>query len=356
MAIPMAGTAMEAWEFIKNEVVRFLGAGQLLEMLADGDYRALLSHDGLVSFLYLVIPVLLVLELLRAGFTRTFKLEDWKVPFMTMVANRFIGAVISVGLVGFSIAVFQPLARFQVDIGWLGLLYGYIVWEFSHFIYHFLAHKVRLFWCLHSTHHAPTQMNLSVNYAHIFLEGPYADIIRTSICMLAGVSPPLLIMIMFIDGFWGQAIHLGEGVLKDGRFGFLHKWILTPAHHRVHHARNVQYMDTNFCNLLNIWDRVFRTYQPQVDGMKFEYGITRPIKPGSFLDAYFGEFYYLGKDVAMAPGLKNKLLYLAMPPGWSHDGNHKTTRAAKAALRAQQEGEAAATAQGATGSRTGVPA
>ncbi len=332
---------MDAWEFLKTEVVRFLGAGQLLEMLAEGNYRALLSHDGLVAFLYMVIPVLLVIELLRAAFTKAFKLEDWKIPFVTMVANRFIGMVVSVGLVGFSIAVFQPLAPFQVDIGWFGLLYGYVVWEFSHFIYHYLAHKVRLFWCLHSTHHAPTQMNLSVNWAHIFLEGPYADIIRTSICMLAGVSPPLLIMIMFIDGFWGQAIHLGEGVLKDGRFGFLHKWILTPAHHRVHHARNVQYMDTNFCNLLNIWDRVFRTYQPQIEGVKFEYGITRPLKPGSFLDAYFGEFYYLGKDVWNAPGLKNKLLYLLKPPGWSHDGDHKTAAVMKQRLREQAADDAA---------------
>lgn len=347
---------MDAWQFVKDEVVRFLGAGQLLEMLADGDYRALLSHDGLVAFLYMVIPVLLVLELLRAAFTRTFKLEDWKVPFVTMVANRFIGAVLSVGLVGFAIAVFQPLAPFQVDIGWLGLLYGYVVWEFSHFIYHYLAHKVRLFWCLHSTHHAPTQMNLSVNWAHIFLEAPYADIIRTSICMLAGVSPPLLIMIMFIDGFWGQAIHLGEGVLKDGRFGRLHGWILTPAHHRVHHAKNVEYMDTNFCNLLNIWDRVFRTYQPQVEGVRFEYGITRPVKPGSFLDAYFGEFYYLGKDVWRAPGLRNKLLYLIMPPGWSHTGEHRTTRVMKEQLRARRERGAVAPAQLAADRQEEVPA
>lgn len=326
---------MDVWELFKRELLGFMGAGQLLEMLAAGDYRALLSHEGLVAFLYLVIPFLLVLELLRAAFTRTFRLEDWKVPFMTYVANRFIGAVVSIGMVGFCIGLFQPLAPFQADIGWLGLLYGYVVWEFSHFIYHYLAHKVRLLWCLHSTHHAPTQMNLSVNWAHIFLEAPYADFIRTSICMLAGVSPPLLIMIMFIDGFWGQAIHLGEGVLRDGRLGFLHRWILTPAHHRVHHAKNVQYMDTNFCNLLNIWDRVFGTYQPQLDGVKFEYGITRPVKPGSFLDAYLGEFYCLGKDVLAAPGLKNRLLYLLMPPGWSHTGDHKTTRVMKQRLRAQ---------------------
>ena len=95
--------------------------------------------------------------------------------------------------------------------------------EFAHFIYHFLGHKVRLFWCLHSTHHAPENMNLSVTYAHFFLEAPYADVIRTSICIFLGVNPPLLFLIMFIDGTWGAFIHVGENILKNGRLGFLNK-------------------------------------------------------------------------------------------------------------------------------------
>ena len=48
------------------------------------------------------------------------------------------------------------------------------------------------------------------------------------------------------------------------------------------------------------------------------------MKPNSFLDAYFGEFVALAKDVYAAPGLKNKFLYIFMPPGWSHTGEHKT--------------------------------
>jgi len=85
-------------------------------------------------------------------------------------------------------------------------------------------------------------------------------------------------------------------------------------------------MDTNFCNLLNIWDRVFGTYQPESDSIPVEYGITRPMKKNSFMDAYFGEIVSLSKDVAKAPGLKNKFLYIFMPPGWSHTGEHKTAR------------------------------
>ncbi len=55
-----------------------------------------------------------------------------------------------------------------------------------------------------------------------------------------------------------------------------------------------------------------------------EYGITREMKPNSFVDAYFGEIGALFKDVRRAPGIKNKILYFFMPPGWSHTGDHKT--------------------------------
>ena len=88
-------------------------------------------------------------------------------------------------------------------------------------------------------------------------------------------------------------------------------------------------MDTNFFNLLNIWDREFGTYQHEKDEVPIVYGITRQMKPNSFLDAYFGEISALAKDVYRAPGLKNKLLYIIMPPGWSHTGEHKTAAKVK---------------------------
>jgi sterol desaturase/sphingolipid hydroxylase (fatty acid hydroxylase superfamily) len=71
----------------------------------------------------------------------------------------------------------------------------------------------------------------------------------------------MLPLIMFIDGIWGGGIHTGEHTIKDARFGFLNKIMLTPSHHRVHHSRNYRYIDTNYCNLLNIWCRLFGTLQ-----------------------------------------------------------------------------------------------
>jgi sterol desaturase/sphingolipid hydroxylase (fatty acid hydroxylase superfamily) len=309
-----------------DEIISFFGIGPIIDLLKTGDYSSLRTLDGILSLSGPLIPLLLLIELSRALVYKKFNVKDYKLSFFILVFNRVMSRFISIAAVAFCIGLFEKHAPFKTSFTWYWLIYGYIVWEFAHFIYHFLAHKVRLLWVLHSTHHVPQTMNLSVTYAHFFLEAPYADVIRTSICILAGVSPPLLFLIMFIDGTWGAFIHVGENLIRDGRLGFLSRIILTPSHHRVHHARNPLYMDTNFCNLLNVWDKFFGTFQSEQESIPVEYGITRKVNPNNFLDSYFGEIPNLWKDVKNAPGIRNKFLYLMMPPGWSHDGQHKTAK------------------------------
>ena len=316
---------MEFLETILQEFKNFFGFGNLMEIIKSGEYGQFLTYEGITALMGPFIPVLLVLEIIRAAFYKRFKVINYKISFFTYVLNAFVGRVIALAMVGLIIGLFEKHALFNLDFTWYWFILGYIIWEFAHFIYHFLAHKVRVLWCLHSTHHAPESMNLSVTYAHFFLEAPYADLIRTTICILLGVPPTMLFVIMFIDGTWGAFIHIGENLVKDARFGFLNRLILTPSHHRVHHARNPLYMDTNFCNLLPVWDKAFGTYQDEDRKIPIEYGITRKMKKNSFLDAYFGEMVALARDVRKAPGLKNKLLYIFMPPGWSHTGEHKTS-------------------------------
>lgn len=310
------------WE----EIIGFFGIGLWVEMFQSGDYSKLQTLDGIMGAVGPLIPLILVVELIRSVMYRKFHIGEYRMQFMIYVFNRFLSRFISIAAVSYCIGVFEEYRLFTTSFTWYWLIYGYIVWELAHFVYHFLGHKVRLFWCLHSTHHAPQTMNLSVTFAHFFLEAPYADVIRTTICILLGVNPPLLFFIMFIDGTWGAFIHVGENIMKNGRLGILEKYILTPSHHRVHHARNPIYMDTNFCNLLNIWDRVMKTYQPVEVAIVPEYGITREMNVNSFTDVYFGEIIALAKDIANAPSWKDKIAYIFMPPGWSHTGSHKTAR------------------------------
>ena len=317
---------MELLESLWNEVLLFIGVGNFFEILNSGQYSDFLTYNGIVSIILPIMPLLLLLEFTMGLLYKKPQIKVYQVIFLIYIFNRFIGRFISIAMVTLCIGFFQKFALFQTYMTWYWFLYGYVVWEFGHFIYHYLGHKVRLFWCLHATHHTPEEMNLSVSHAHFFLEAPYADVIRTTVCILLGVHPALLFVIMFVDGTYGSFIHVGKNLLKNGRLGFLNQFILTPSHHRVHHAKNPLYIDTNYCNLLNIWDKVFGTFQDEDTAVTIEYGVTRKINSGHFIDVYFGEFIALFKDIKNAPGLKNKLAYVFNPPGWHHSGNHTTAK------------------------------
>lgn len=267
-----------------------------------------------------IFPFLLILEfcviLTREG-VKQIRIA-YKIPFYMYFANTLLSGTIALGLLSATQNFFSMSAPFVVETQIWGVVYTYLVWEFSHYVYHFTSHKVRLLWCFHSPHHAPAHMNLSVLHSGFPLQGAYAIFVRTGICTLLGVSAPLLAFAMVVDGCWGALIHVSETVWPDGSIrGFLGSILISPIHHRIHHSRNSEYTDKNYCNTLSVWDRFFGTFQSEIPGIKPIYGIQRNVDYDSFLDIYLGELKSLCRDVAGAKTLKDKILLFIMPPGWA---------------------------------------
>lgn len=329
--------------FLYQEIYGFLHMDGILELFAyakKGEFSSLQTWDGLTSLLRQIWGLIFFLEVTALLIKRKFKIgEDYRMPFFISLFNSLVGRYISIGVIAYCIGLCSPYAIFKAESSWYIFIYGYIVWEFAYYVYHWSSHNVRILWCLHSVHHAPKTMNLSVSGVRFFLELTYLFAVNVTICILLGVPPVILAIIMTIDSIWGEMLHIGDDFLPNARFGFLGKLIITPSHHRVHHARNPLYLDTNYCVLLNIWDRLFGSYQPEVDNVNIEYGISREMNSDSFLDVYFGEILDLCKDIIYAPTLKDKLLYIIMPPGWSHTGDHKTASMERQKFLAAQQQE-----------------
>lgn len=316
-------------------------AGELLDPLQKKEYYksvlALLSM-ATTFFILLELTKLIVIEWKKQSFEETKNksipavskvnkllsigqqiLIRYKSNFLAKVFNEYLSKAIIIFVYALWMPYFQKFALFTIGNQWYWWIYAYLIWELSYWVWHFAAHRMRLFWCLHSPHHAPSEMNLTVAWVHFFAEGYYTAFIQLPILMFLGVQPAMVLIILVIDGTWGTFIHAGERSFKNGRFGILQHLLITPSHHRVHHAKNPLYIDTNFCVLLPFWDWLFGTLQPERKEVKIEYGITRELDVTDFIDFYFGECILLFKDVKKANGLRNKLLYIFMPPGWSPD-------------------------------------
>jgi sterol desaturase/sphingolipid hydroxylase (fatty acid hydroxylase superfamily) len=102
---------------------------------------------------------------------------------------------------------------------------------------------------------------------------------------------------------------------------------VSPSHHRVHHASNIRYLDRNMGMCLIIWDRIFGTFQEEVNDDPVRFGLTKPLNENSGpITIIFHEWKNLAHDVGKKTSGLNKLKYIFMPPGWSHDGSSKTAR------------------------------
>lgn len=301
-------------------VLDHLGA---ISLLADRIENSV-TLVGIESILALIFPVMLALELLFLAWvnrrTPANVLAAYKLPSMMRCANLVIGVTLNLDVFLWTYSFFAKLAPFTVSVHVASFLYAYVVWEFGHYVAHWTCHKVRLLWCVHSPHHAPEHMNLSMSYTAFFLRGTYATFVRTAICSLLGVPLDLLILCVVIDGCWGSLIHVSEEAWPTGKIGgALGRLILNPSHHRVHHASNPEYIDMNYCNTLPIWDKVFGTFQQEIPGVTPTYGLTGKSRT-DFIGVYVGEIALLIHDVRNSGSIKTALLYIFMPPGWSPHG------------------------------------
>jgi sterol desaturase/sphingolipid hydroxylase (fatty acid hydroxylase superfamily) len=69
----------------------------------------------------------------------------------------------------------------------------------------------------------------------------------------------------------------------------------SPSNHRVHHGKNPQYVDKNYGSVLIIWDRMFGTYEPEVE--KVEYGVVdAPARPNDpiYIQVYLWRDWFRG--------------------------------------------------------------
>lgn len=103
------------------------------------------------------------------------------------------------------------------------------------------------------------------------------------------------------------------------------EWLLnTPSHHRVHHGKNVAYLDRNHGGVLIIWDRLFGTFAAEHAREPVRYGITHDLETFNPLWIAVHEFVSIARDVRRAGSLRAVLGYLFAPPGWSPDGSSLT--------------------------------
>jgi sterol desaturase/sphingolipid hydroxylase (fatty acid hydroxylase superfamily) len=202
---------------------------------------------------------------------------------------------------------------------WLGLV---LAIDFMYYWLHRADHYCRVFWAVHVTHHSSTHYNITTGFRSSVFEPMYRFLFYMPIAFL-GFSVLDIIFIHSALQIYGVFVHT-QYVKRLPKF--LEFFLVSPAHHRVHHGSNIEYLDKNMAMTFIIWDRMFGTFQDELEEIPVVYGLTTNPEDRGPVNIVFHEWIIIWKDVTQKGlTLKQRLGYLFQPPGWSHDGSRMTS-------------------------------
>jgi sterol desaturase/sphingolipid hydroxylase (fatty acid hydroxylase superfamily) len=255
-----------------------------------------------------------------------------------LVEGLLVGGLIG-GLYQATYAV-APVQLGTLSWGWSLPVFVlcFVLDDLRYYWFHRLSHEHRWLWASHVNHHSSQHYNLSTALRQTWLFTLTLGFVFRVPLVFLGFDPK---MVAFVGGinlvyqFW----------IHTELIGRLPRWFEavfnTPSHHRVHHATNPRYLDSNYAGVFIVWDKLFGSFVPEQDEAPPRYGLVHDIGTFSLWRAVLHEYLAMWSD-ALQPGLRlrDRLGYLFGPPGWSHDGSRLTSTARKA-LAVQQQPELA---------------
>lgn len=239
---------------------------------------------------------------------------------------NFINDLVFRGFTLFVLLFFNEYAFFEVESkGFSYWVLLFLAQDLAYYALHYADHYCRLFWAAHVTHHSSQKFNLTVAIRSSVFQPFYRFLFYIPLALFGFEALDIVFMYAACQ-VYGFFVHT-ETV---GKLGWLEYIFVTPSHHRVHHASNPKYLDTNMGMVLIIWDRIFGTFVEEDPAEPVAYGLTKNLDEQTPIKVVFHEWAQIIADFKNAPDWNSKLMYVFGPPGWSHDGSRLTSAQMKA--------------------------
>lgn len=257
---------------------------------------------------------LMVLEgvLLSRTALRGYAARDTAASLAMGVGSLLIGIGTKAAHLGLLTAVAR-LSPLEIAPSWASWIALMLLGDLCYYWFHRLSHEVRFLWAAHVNHHSSEYYNLSTALRQSWTTG-FTSILFYWPLALLGFPPAMILAGIAVNTVYQFWIHTE---LID-RVGPLETVLNTASHHRVHHGTNLQYLDRNHGGILIIWDKLFGTFEPEVEKVRF--GLTHNIHTFNPVRIAFHEWQALSRQVRGAASWHDRLGYLFAGPGWQPDG------------------------------------
>jgi sterol desaturase/sphingolipid hydroxylase (fatty acid hydroxylase superfamily) len=281
----------------------------------------MLQIPEIPNLIYFAIPffvITLIIEIVVINKTKiaSYEFKDAGASISMGLGNVFLG-VFAKGIVLTALTYVYLNFRFStIPFIWWAWILILFADDFFYYWFHRVSHENRFFWASHVVHHSSKKYNLSTALRQTWT-GSFMSFVFWLPLALLGFHPVMILAQMSISLIYQYWIHTE---LIDKLPKWFEAFFNTPSHHRVHHATNPQYLDRNHAGIFIIWDKLFGTFEPEIE--KPVYGLVTNINTYNPIKIAFLEWVNLFKDaVKSKTSLSNKLNYFIKPPGWKHDGS-----------------------------------
>ncbi len=208
--------------------------------------------------------------------------------------------------------LYDHIALINLPDPWWMYFVAFIGLDFAGYWSHRFEHRINIFWNRHIIHHSSEEFNLACA-----LRQPVSTIIGVFFFLMIptailGVSPKVIAIVAPLHLFAQFWYH----TRLINKLGWLEHIIVTPSHHRVHHAINDQYIDKNFSQVFIVWDKWFGTFQQELDDVPAVYGVKRAVQTWNPFLINIQHFSLLLKDTFRTGKFADKLKLWVMPTGW----------------------------------------
>lgn len=208
-----------------------------------------------------------------------------------------------------ALVAFLGIPQWSMEAWWQWAV-AFVAYDFCYYWKHRAGHRMRLFWASHIAHHQSEEFNLSTALRQTGTD--YIGFVFYLPLYFAGIPAAAIVTVgslNLIYQFWVHTEHIR-------RLGPLEWIFVTPSNHRVHHARNSDYIDKNYGGVFILWDRLFGTFKDERPDEPCVYGITTGLKSFNPLWANFHFWVDTFRLAWRTRRWTDKLKIWFMPPGW----------------------------------------
>ena len=267
--------------------------------------------------IFYAIPVfflLIIIEFIYGLIVKnnTYRINDTFVSISIGLISRF-PVILNLGFNAFLFTLAATtfnLKLLPLD-SWVTWVIAFLMYDLTYYIQHRLHHEIKILWATHVVHHHGEEYNLATAlrqtstgflwkwmfYVPMMVVGIPAEVFAT----VGGIN--------LLYQYWVHTEHIPK-------LGWMEKIFITPSNHRVHHAKNPEYIDANYGGVFIIWDRIFGTYIEEKDDIKPVYGTVKALNSWNPVWANFQVFYNMFLDSMRTKKLSDKFKVWYAPTYW----------------------------------------